>query len=83
MNDERSTVGKQEAARKIRATLVELWNVAKVGGLEETAQHLENSIAEADRAIAGDPGTTSRANGGEHTQSRLSSDGPSRQQPSK
>ena len=34
MNDRLSeSAKKQEAARKIRATLVELWNVAKLGGL--------------------------------------------------
>jgi len=40
----------QEAARKIRVTLVELLSVAKLGGLDETARHLETAIAEADRA---------------------------------
>lgn len=46
----------QEAARKIRVTLVELLSVAKLGGLDETARHLETAIVEADRA-AGVHGT--------------------------
>lgn len=45
---------RQEAARQIRATLVELLRVARFGGLTDAAQHLENAIAEADRAIAGE-----------------------------
>jgi hypothetical protein len=53
MNEGPSKDRRQEAAREIRATLVELLRVARFGGLNESAQHLENAIAEADRAIAG------------------------------
>lgn len=46
----------QEAARKIRATLLELLDVAKLGGLDETAHFLKKAIVEVDRAArdAGD-----------------------------
>ncbi len=54
MNDRPSEDRRQEAARDIRATLVELLRVAGFGGLTEAAQHLENATAEADRAIAGE-----------------------------
>ena len=61
MNDRLSeSAKKQEAARRIRATLVELWNVAKLGGLDEAAKHLENAIAEADRVVSDEGGMASQ-----------------------
>lgn len=60
MNDRLSgSANKQEAARKIRATLIELLNVAKLGGLDEAAHHLEKAIAEADRAAEDEGGIAS------------------------
>ena len=55
------SASKQEAALKIRATLVELLSVAKLGGLDEAAKHLSKAIAEAGRAIAGEVGPTSHS----------------------
>ena len=44
---------RRDAAQKIRTTLVELLDVAKLGGLHAAVQHLENAIAETDRAVSG------------------------------
>ena len=62
MNDRLSgSASRQEAAQKIRATLVELLRVAKLGGLDEAAHHLAKAIAETDRAIAGEVGPASHS----------------------
>lgn len=67
MNGLREPANSQEAARKIRATLVELLSVATLGGLDETAQYLEKAIVEADRVAGAEGGTAFQLHDKRHT----------------
>lgn len=60
LHAESENLNAQAMAQKIRTTLVELLNVARMGELHATARHLENAIAEVDRVAEGG-GTASQS----------------------